>query len=335
MTTATTPQEAATLAKGCSPLLGITDRAVIMVNKDLREICRVHVWHQEWLAADGRSVSHVEIRVPAMGMVFIDDTKTHVEFSHNGLYVSRDVAGMNAWEDARREIHAWMEQQIGYTCPLMASNHQNGGWFDEAEFVMCERDIPHLRTEHPADFGMLARNAWSGFVSEPAGTKDVGELRLGDGAETALDVGAAVPFEQAETDVPGAQGTLFDEIGVSVGNDEQAAIQLPSARNHFVRPQAVGGAKGVGGRIAFRPALNRAPIFGAVGQANLLDSGSQRDVERLPKSSPNPVGPPHSEAICIEINGGRSPPAVTDNNPRLFFSFSNRHNPLRSMKAAA
>jgi len=304
-----TPEEAAVLSHGCAPLLGTPDRAVIMVGADLREICRVHVWRQDWLAADGRSVSHVEIRVPAMGVVFIDDRKTHFEFSHKGLFVNRDVVGVNAWEDARREIHAWIERQIGYTCPLMASNHTNGGWFEEAEFVMRDRPVPNLCFDHEDNFAPMLLRAYASFVSEPAGAQDVDELGLADLADEALDVAVAVPFEQAEADEAGADLVLLDDVGLGVDDGEQAAIQRCGACNHLAGAEAIGGAEGVGRGVALGPRLDLALDLGSVIQLDLFDAGRKGKVERRAKPPIDRIGPAFDRAPD-KLHRGGAPPGV-------------------------
>lgn len=305
-----TPEEAAVLSRGCAPLLGMPDRALIMLNADLREVCRVHVWRQDWLTPDGRSTSHVEIRVPAMGVVFIDDRKTHFEFSHKGLFVNRDVVGVNAWEDARREIHAWMECQLGHTCPLEASQHTNGGWFEEAEFVMRDRAVPNLRFTFPDDLGPRVRRAWASFVSEPAGAQDVDERGLADLADEAFDVVVAVPFEQTEADKAGVDPAPVDDVGFGVDDDEEPAVQLRRAGDHLARADAVGDAEGVGGRIALGPQLDLALDLGTVIQPDLFDSRGQGDVERGAKARPNPVRPAHRKAVLAELHRRGAPPGV-------------------------
>lgn len=306
MTRTVTPQEAAALSHGCAPLLGTPDRAVIMVGRTLREVCRVHVWRQDWLTADGHGISHMEVRVPAMGAVFVVEG-----------------GSLEGWEAIRAQIHAWMERQIGYTCPLMASNHQNGGWFNEAEFVVGERDIPHLRFAHPADFGVLVRKAWAGFVSEPAGAQDIGEARLADAADGAFDVAplviaAGFPFEEAEADGAGLDLATVEDVGQRVGDDEQTAVEFGGAVHDVARSEAVGRAKGIGRGIALGPDLDFFPNLSAVGQLGLFDAGSERDVERAAKGAAHAVGPADGESIRAKFHRGRSPPAVAlDNGGRL------------------
>lgn len=146
-------QETRKLAKGCKPLFDYPDRTIAMVGPNLRELAAIHVFYQTWITPDGSKSSHVEISVPAMGVVWIGETQ-----------------GVEAWTAARREIHTWLESHIGFTCPFQASLLVQGGWRDTDEFRVGDREIRNLCTlrPHPENLDVMISNAWDVHVSEEA-----------------------------------------------------------------------------------------------------------------------------------------------------------------------
>lgn len=312
-----TPEDAAVLSHGCTPAFDYPDKAVIMMDADLREVCRVHVWRQDWIAPDGRSVSHVEIRVPAMGVVFIDDSAEHVQFSHKGLFVNRPVVGLHAWDDARREIHAWMEAQLGYSCPFEASALTHGGWFEADEFVLRERNVPNLSFQHDDDIGPTAARAWQKLGSEPAGSKNVDEFRLADLADEAFDVAVDVPLEHAEPDESWTDASAFDDIGFGEDNDEQAVTHGLFIGADVTRPEAVGYAKRVCRRVTLGPQLRFTRGAGSVAQFDLFKAGCQGDVECGPEGLVDGVSPAFG-SFADESHRGRAPPRAARDEFRLF-----------------
>ena len=140
-----TRQEADKLSAGLHGLMSHPDSAALLVGRDLREKARVKIWRQDWLAADGSRVSHIEVRVPCADMVLVSDGND-----------------MGDWWAACREIHGVLEMLVGEPAPEMASRHHLGYWHGDETFAVGDQPVA-LCQEHEHDFANLCLRAWSNW----------------------------------------------------------------------------------------------------------------------------------------------------------------------------
>lgn len=150
-----TQAEADRMSVGKQGLMAYPDRAAIFVGRDLREKGRVKIWRQDWLIAgsgkvtshsstsDGSRVSHIEVRVPAAGLLLVSD--------------SNDMADWWAMCD---EIHAVLCLLVGEDGPPMASRLHLGYWHGAESFEVGDKEIANLNLSHPDSFANMCLRAW-------------------------------------------------------------------------------------------------------------------------------------------------------------------------------
>lgn len=170
-----TEQEARAMCDGLQPLMTQPDRAVIMLGPDLVEHARCRVWRQDWLTADGTSVSHSEYRIPAAGKTWVCDSKVLEEFTVKSpstggyIFVNRCVVPVLEPEsEARLVAHELMEAALGEKYPPGASLYWQGGWHADTDLLVGARPTPRLSRSHEHDIGNLVTRAWRDHEIQPA-----------------------------------------------------------------------------------------------------------------------------------------------------------------------
>lgn len=270
-----TADEAEARARGCQPMMEVSERAMLAIDETLAEIARLHVRWQIWLAADGQRVAHYALGVPSMGVVFVGEG---------------DMAVTDFMDSARAEITDWMAARLGRALPPQATLMTTGGWFEAVDWLVGRRPVPHLRADRHDDVGAMILRGWRTLrASELAAGGDGRELALADATHAALDVGGAIPLEQAKHHPACDHGTRGEAVGFGVDDHQEAAVQVLRARDHGPRGQAVGGAETVGRRVALGP------------QLSLLAPGED-DVERGPEGFAHQVRPAGHAAVLAELD---------------------------------
>lgn len=318
------PEEADALSLGRTTLLEYPHQTLFVIGPDLMQLARIHVIRQIWLTRDGTELSHEELRVPAMGKVFVGPAERQATYSY-----------------ARRQILAWLEAEHGLRAPYDATEIAIGGWFDEGDVVIEHAAVPVFWSGAGKGYKREVREAWALFEkrepwdlvekrlaakSKAAAAQDLDKVGLADAALELLEVATAVPFVEAEGDEAGDDVALLDLIGEGVEHLEQApadatvtapvvlapAVAITDA-NERPRGEQVRGAEGVRRRVALGPDADLAPLHLTVAQGDLFDALRIGDVERGAESSMDTVRPAGGIPRIVPRNRWHAPPGI----PRL------------------